>query len=163
MCFAAPVIGLLSAGLSAAGSMASANAQAQQAEYNAAVARINRDTARLQGSSEADRLAQKYRGIEGQQVAAYGRDGRGGVLPTSGSAALVRGETGRNAWLDESTAIWNRETEAIGFDNKAKDLEAQAKAARQAGAIGAAGSFLTGLGRVGSGGGGAGSPLQITG
>jgi hypothetical protein len=161
MCFMAmgPMIGLMSSAVSAAGAQAQANAQANQAEYNAAVARINRDTARQQGVSQSETIASKYRRQAGQMTAAYGR---AGVLPTSGSAALVLAENERNNWLDQHNAIWNRETEAIGFENKANDLEAQAAAARKGGAIAAAGSFLTGLGKFASGGsGGAGGPLII--
>lgn len=159
MCFMAmgPMLGLVGSAVSAIGAQAQANAQASQMEYNAAVARINRDVARRQGLSESERIARRYRTITGQQTSAYGR---AGVVPTSGSAALVLGETARNDWMDQSTAIWNRETEAIGFENKARDLEAQAKATRKGGGLAVASTFLTGLGRFASGP-GAGSPLLI--
>ena len=121
MCFMAmgPMIGLMSSAVSAAGAQAQANAQANQAEYNAAVARINRDTARQQGVAQSETIAQRYRRQGGQMTAGYGR---AGVVPTSGSAALVLGENERNSWLDQHNAIWNRETEAIGFESGADGL-----------------------------------------
>jgi hypothetical protein len=159
MCFMAmgPMLGLVGSAVSAVGAQAQANASASQMEYNAAVARINRDVARRQGLSESERIARRYRTLTGQQVAGYGK---GGVVPTSGSALTVLGETARNDAMDQLTAIWNRETEAVGFENKARDLEAQAKAARKGGGLAMASTFLTGLGKYASGP-SAGSPLLI--
>ena len=165
MCFPAvgAVFGLIGSAVSAAGAAAQANAQANQMEYNAKVADINAKTARSEGLYEADKIDDKYDRIGGEQITAATK---GGVVPGTGSAALLRfDDTVRNSWLDQSTAIWNKETEAIGYENKAQDLRAQASATRSAGKIGAAGSFLSGLsGAVrsfGSSGGGVGSTLTI--
>ena len=156
MCFMAPMamVGLLGSAVSAAGSMASANASASQMDYNATVAKINARTARQQGLAQSETIATKYRKQEAAMVAAAGK---AGVDPGSGSLALVRGENDRNSWLDQNNAIWNRETEAIGQENKARDLEAQAKNTRKAGPIAAAGSFLSGIAKVT----GSGSSLMI--
>lgn len=146
MCFmVGPMIGLIGSAVSAAGSMAQSNAAASQQEYNAQVAKINARTARQQGLAQSETIARKYERQGGQMVAALAK---GGVDVGSGSAALVRAENDRNSWLDQNNAIWNRETEAIGNENKARDLEAQAKAQRKAGPLAAAGSFLSGLGKV---------------
>ena len=147
MCFMAlgALGGLMGSAVSAMGSMAQANASASQSEYNATVAKINARTARQQGLAQSETIARKYDRQGGQMVAAIGK---AGVDPGSGSAALVVAENDRNSWLDQNNAIWNRETEAVGNENKARDLEAQAKAQRKAGPIAAAGSFLGGLAKV---------------
>jgi hypothetical protein len=162
MCFmaAGPIIGLMGTAMSAVGAQAQASAQAGQMRYNAEVARINARTSRQQGVAEVERISSKYDRLEGTQVATYGR---AGVDPSSGSALLVRAASRRDEWLDSNTAIWNRETEAVGFENKARDLDAQAKATKKAGNIAMASTFLTGLGKAAVGGGGAGSPLLIGG
>jgi hypothetical protein len=161
MCFmaAGPIIGLMGSAMSAVGAQAQAGAQASQMRHNAAVARINANTARAQGVAEVERISTKYDRLAGAQVAAYGR---AGVDPGSGSAAIVRAATRGDEWLDSNTAIWNRETEAVGFENKARDLDAQAKATKKAGNIAMVSTFLTGLGKAATGG-GAGSPLLLSG
>ena len=152
------IFGLIGSMVSAAGAMAQADGQAKQAEYNAQVAEINARTARLQGSSEADKVEDKYQRLRAQQRTGFAK---GGLDPSQGSAALVIGETDRNSDLDQLTSIWNRETEAVGFENKAKDLRIQAQNAKTAGKFGAAGSFLSGLGGAFRGGRGTGSDLLI--
>lgn len=153
------VFGMLGSVVSAAGAMAQANAQADQAAYNAQVAAINARTARQQGLAESDRVSQKYQRDLARMRAGYAK---AGVNPATGSASLViNQEGGSNQWLDEMNTIWNRQTEAIGYDNKKKDLEMQAAAARSAGGIGAASSILSGIGGFVKAGGGAGSPLTL--
>jgi hypothetical protein len=162
MCFmaAGPILTFAGTALSAVGQQADAGAKAGQMRYNAAVARVNANTARAQGVAEVERISTKYDRLAGTQVAAYGR---AGVDPNSGSAALVRASTRRDEWLDSNNAIWNRETEAVGFENKARDLDAQAKATKKAGNIAMVSTFLTGLGKAATGGGGAGQPLLLSG
>lgn len=157
MCF--PAMGLIGAAVSAVGSMAAASAGAAQDKYNAQVARINANTARQTGQADAARITDKYDKLEGQQRVAAAKSG---IDPSSGSAALIIAqENARNSWLDTSNAIWNKETEAVGYENKARDLEAQAKAKKQAGMFSAGSSFLSGLTRSMRGAGS--DPLSITG
>jgi hypothetical protein len=146
--------------MSAIGTQAEASAKAGTMGYNAEVARISARTARLQGTAEVERISTKYDRLEGTQVAGYGR---AGIDPNSGSALLVRASSRRDEWLDSNNAIWNRETEAVGFENKARDLDAQAKATKKAGNIAMVSTFLTGLGKMATGGGGAGTPLLLGG
>ena len=146
--------GLMGSAVSAMGAQAQANASANQQEYNATVAKINARTARQQGVAQTETIYRKYDKQGGQMTAALAK---AGVNPGTGSAALVLAENDRNSWLDANNAIWNRETEAIGNENKARDLEAQAKSTRKAGGIAAAGSFLSGLTKVT----GAGMSLRI--
>lgn len=158
MCFMAlgAIGGLMGSAVSAMGAQAQANSSAAQMDYNSQVAKINARTARQQGVAQTETIYRKYDKQGGQMTAALAK---AGVNPGTGSAALVLAENDRNSWLDANNAIWNRETEAIGNENKARDLEAQAENTRSAGK----GSFLTAL--VGGGtkflGSGAGSTLMI--
>lgn len=154
----APAIGLIGAAVSAAGSMASANAQAAQSRYNATVARINARTERQKGGVEQEKLEQKHDRLEGQSIAAAAK---GGVDPGFGSAALaIFGENFEERAMDKNNAYINAESAAVANENKARDLEAQASAQKKAGAIGAASTFLGGLGGLAKSGG---SALSING
>lgn len=136
-------IGLLGSAVSAAGAMASANAQANAAEYNATVEKINARTNRQKGGREQENIDNKYDRVEGQGIASAAK---GGVDPGFGSAALtIFGEGYENRDRDKATAYVNAEGAATANENKAKDYEAQAKAHRQAGMFSAAGSFLSGI------------------
>jgi hypothetical protein len=157
MCIPAmALIGLAGTAVSAMGTMQQAQGAANQMAHNAAVAQINANTARQQGQSEAERVNAKHDKVRAQMRAAYAR---GGVDPFTGSADQILGEAAENSATDEWNTIWNRQTEAIGFENKKKDLEAQAKNTARAGNVSAGASFLTGLSRSGIG--GPGSPLRI--
>lgn len=161
MCFPAigAIAGLAGAAVSAAGASMQANAQANQMEYNAKIADINAKTARQQGAYEQDLKEDEVgRAIASGRVAAA----KSGLVVGVGSPGVVEAETERNGWLDRMTILWNRETEAVGHENEAQDLRAQAKATRQAGKIGAAAQLIGGLGSLGGGGmgGGYGSSLM---
>jgi hypothetical protein len=142
MCFTG--LEIIGAVVSAVGSVVAGQAQAKQAEYNAKVAEINAKTARQQGQYEADRLEDDaQRKMSQQRVAAL----KSGVDPGHGSASLVIDQEGaRNSWLDQMTTVWNRETQAVGFENKAQDFRMQGKAAKTAGYFGAAKSIIGGMG-----------------
>lgn len=140
------VAGLASSAVSAAGAMSSAGAQANAAEYNATVERINARSNRQKGLVEQERISGKYDDVRGQGIAAAGKSG---VDSGYGSAALVIfGDNAKSESQDKSTAYVNAEGAATANENKARDYDAQAKAHRQAGSIGAAGSFLSGLGGI---------------
>jgi hypothetical protein len=149
------LIGLAGTAVSAIGTMQAAQGAANQAAYNASVAQINANTARQQGQSEAERVNAKHDKLRAQMRAAYAKAGvEGGSMDQ-----VINQEGGANQALDEWNTIWNRQTEAIGFENKKRDLETQAKNTARAGNISAGASFLTGLSKSGIG--GPGSPLQI--
>lgn len=147
MCFTGAEFAIISAVVSAAGSVVGAQAQANQMKYNAEVAEINAKTARQQGQYEADRIEDEYQRRKGaQRVAAL----KSGFDPQYGSAALIiDGETERNSWLDQMTSVWNRETQAVGFENKARELRANAKSTMIGGYLQAGSSILGGLGKGG--------------
>jgi hypothetical protein len=147
------VTSLAGAAASASGQKQAAEAEARQLEYNSQVARINARTERQKGVAEQEKIADKYERQEGQAIAAAGKSG---VDPLFGSAALVIfGEGGTNRESDVATSVVNAEAAATANINKAKDLEAQAAAKRQAGQIAAQGTFLSGLGGAVGGLGGA--------
>lgn len=150
-------IGLVGAAVSAAGAMAQASSQAQTANYNAAVEKINARQKRWEGHREQERIADKYGKIQGEGIAAASK---GGIDPGYGSAALVIfGEGGKNESLDKNASYINAESQATAHENKAKQYEQEAKAAKTAGMFGAASSFLSGLGGAMKSGGG--SSLMI--
>jgi len=149
MCFGLEAIAIVGSLVSAAGSIAQGQAAADQAEYNAKVAEINARTARQQGQAEADKIGDDYERAKAQQrVAAL----KSGVDPSSGSASLIiNQETERNSWLDQTTQIWNRGTEATGFENKAESFRKEARAAKIGGYFNAASSVIGGLAKAGGG------------
>ena len=156
------VASLAGSAVSAMGAKSQADAQANQLEYNSQVARINARTERQKGMVEQERIDMKYDKREGEALAAAGASG---VDPGYGSAALVIfGEGAFHKSLDKNQAYINAEGAAVGHENKARDLEAQAQATRKAGSYSAAGSFLSGVaGAVkGFGGGGGGSGGALT-
>jgi hypothetical protein len=145
-------MGLLGAAASAAGSMASASSQAQTHNYNAAVEKINARHKRQEGHREQEMISRKYDTVEGQQIASASK---AGVDVGYGSAALtIFGEGATNRSLDRNAAYITAESQAVAHENKAKQEEAQAKAAKTEGMIGAASSFLSGMGGAMKGGGG---------
>lgn len=138
------VTGLAGAAVSASGASQAAEADARQAEYNAQISKINARTERQKGLAQTEQIGQKADKLEGQSIAAAGK---AGVDPMFGSAALVIfGEGAEARAHDINTTFANAEAAAIGHENKARDLEAQAAAKRQAGKIAAQGSFLSGIG-----------------
>jgi len=140
------VAGIAGSAVSAMGAASSANAQANAAEYNATVERINARSNRQKGLVEQERISGKYDDVRGQGVAAAGKSG---VDSGYGSAALVIfGDNAKSQSQDMSTAYVNAEGAAVANENKARDYDAQAKASRQAGKIGMASSFLSGLGSI---------------
>lgn len=146
-----PAIGLIGAGVSAMGSMMAANGAASQAEYNAQVERINARTTRQQGYVEQERLGGKYDKLQGQAITAASK---GGIDASYGSAALaIFGDNEATRSADKGTSYINHEGKAVGHENRARDLDAQAKNQRTAGMFGAASSFLGGLGNVAKSGG----------
>lgn len=176
-----PALGAIGAVASLAGSVvgamgakSQADAQANSMEYNATVAKINARTERQKGMVEQERLDMKYDKQRGEALAAAAGSG---VDPYYGSAALtIFGEGALHRSMDKNMAYINAEGQAVGLENKARDLETQAAAARKAGSYAAAGSFLSGvagavggLGKMGGFGGGGGygdralTPLTVYG
>ena len=151
------VAGLASSMVSAMGAASAADGEAKQMEYNATVAKINARQSRMIGMQKQEDVGVKADKTRGTAIA---EAAKGGVDPYSGSAALVIfGEGGEAEASDKARQYIAAESQAVGDENKARDLEAQAKNKRKAGSIAAAGSFLSGLGgtfKSGASGGGLG-------
>src|SRR5262245_5529343 len=127
MCFPA-MLGLIGAAVSAVGAIAQGHGAAQEANYNARAPGINGRVAREHGLSEADKTEDKYQIRRGQQRVAAAK---ANLDPAVGSPALViNQETVSNENLDMMTQIWNRETEAVGFENKATEFRMRGKNAQ---------------------------------
>ena len=61
---------------------------------------------------------------------------------------VIFGEGFEDRRMDSNNAYINAESAAVANENKARDLDAQAKAQKKAGAIGAASTLLGGLAGV---------------
>lgn len=147
MCFpmAIPAIfGLVSAGVAGIGQMQAGKAQQRQANYNAEIARENGRQAIDASTYERDRINDEYRSRRSTtRVNAAGS----GIDPNSGSAAFViETDNTKNEYLDQATSLWNAQSKAAGYENKARDLILDGKSKRRAGKTAAFGTFLGGLG-----------------
>ena len=141
--------------VSAMGAKSQADAQANQMEFNATVAKINARTERQKGMVQQEQINDKYERQISTGIAAAGASG---VDPYFGSAALVIfGENAENRAMDRNNAYVSAESAAVANENKARDLQAQADATRKGGKMAAAGTFLSGVagavGGLGKGGG----------
>lgn len=146
----APILGAVGAVASIAGSVVSAQgqasqaeAQAQQMEYNAKVARINARSERLAGQAEREAAMPKQEALRGQGFAAAGKNN---VDPFFGSAAAIFESNEQTYIADQNNRYVNAEGKAVGHENKARDLEAQAAATRDSKKTLQASSILSGLG-----------------
>jgi hypothetical protein len=139
---AAPYI---ASGVAAAGTGLTLYGQATTAEANADIARANAQHERQAGLVEQERLEDRRRHAVARATTVAAA---AGVDPSRGSAALVIQETDRNSMLDVATALWNRNSAATAFDNKANALEAEAAGTRFAAPFAVGGQFLTGAARA---------------
>ena len=137
------VAGLAGSMVSAIGAKSAADGEAAQMEYNAKVAKINARQNRMVGAQKQEDIGIATDKKVGTAVAAFGKNG---VDANYGSAAALIFETEEAGGADKNRTYIAHESAAVGDENKAKDLEAQAKNKRKAGSIAAAGSFLSGLG-----------------
>jgi hypothetical protein len=71
-----PMLGIAGAAVGAMGTMMQANAQANAAEYNAKVEKINARSRRQEGLQQSERIADKYDDLKGKQQASYSKAGR---------------------------------------------------------------------------------------
>ena len=138
------VAGLAGSAISAMGAASQASGQAAQMEYNATVAKINARSQRQEGYAKQEDIGRKAEIRQGEAIA---NAAKGNVDPSYGSAAqVIFGEGGQVAAQDKGRAYIAAESAAVGNENKARDLEAQAASTRKAGKFAAAGSFLSGIG-----------------
>lgn len=147
------------AAISAVGSIQSANAQSAAAKYNEQVANQNAQlagqNASLAAASGDQQAAVQQQKTRAELGAIRAEQAASNVDVNSGSAVDVRSSA---AQLGEMNAITIRsnaartaygyETQATGFGNEAQLQGAQAGYDQTAGAIGAAGTFLGGIGNA---------------
>lgn len=160
------VAGLAGSVVSGMGAMSAANGEAQQMEYNAKVAKINARSDRQQGQAKIEQMQIKQKELIGEQTAAFGKNN---VDPFFGSAMAIFADTSMKNNMDDNNTWLAAESSAVGNENKARDLEAQAANKRKAGKIAMASSILSGIGGAGKslasagGGGGGGTALFLNG
>jgi hypothetical protein len=161
MGFAAPILGLVGAGVSAFGAMsqgnaASANAsyQAQVAKNNAAIAAQNESWTSAAGASKEAAEGMKTRSAVGQIKATQGASN---IDVNTGSAAKVSAGAAEMGELDAMTIRSNTSRQAYGYavqqasDNAESTLlTSEASQDKEGGDLSALGTFLNGASSVGS-------------
>lgn len=144
MCGPALAIGLIGAGVQAAGQMQAANAQAQAAEYNAAVHRNNMVAESQSAAYEASSTQRRAERLVSQQVVAYAK---AGVAPTGTPSAVMRG-TVQETSMDVLAQLYRGNVATARESAAAKLSDMEASSARIGGAIGAFGTLLGGVGNA---------------
>lgn len=147
---AALTTGLLVASGLAQGYGAIKNAQAQreqadfqagQDQFNATVAGLQAEDAIARGEQEAKNAAYQAGQIKGAQKAGFAGSG---VAVDSGSAADIIAETDKMSMMDILTIKNNAAREAFGYRAQGIGLQAQAEITRKAGRSAANSTLLTG-------------------
>jgi hypothetical protein len=164
MAFAAPLalaVGVLGAGISAAGAVESGQATANAANYNAQVARNNATVAN-QNATYATAAGEQAAANKSMEGAARGgkikaAEAASGIDVNTGSATKVQASQRETSQLDSETVLNNAELQAYGYRSQATGFTAtsglETEEAQQApiGAdIGAAGGLLSSASALGS-------------
>lgn len=136
---------LLGTGLSAVGTLASANATAQAATYKAENDRMLAEDALKRGHEEEDAQRRKTAALMGRQRAVMAA---GNVDLGSGSPLAILGDTAALGELDAQTIKGNAKREATFYENSAKASDMEAKSAKTAGMFGAFSTILGGAGTL---------------
>lgn len=147
--------------IQAIGTLATAGAQYQSAQYGKAMAEQNAKLAEQQGLAslrqgrlEQEQIARRARKIQGQQRAMYGASG---VDIGSGSPLEIQADTEYMAAQDKALVRYNAELKKWGFDVESANYKSQAsqygnmgKSALVGGLLGAGSTILNGSGMLGS-------------
>lgn len=146
----------------AIGSIYQGQAAGAQADAAASLAEQNARTARQQTAVREDLIRRENRRQLGEQRAAAAQSG---FDPTSGSLAMLQGESAGALEYDALVARYQGTLQSLSLENDASGLRAQGKAARRTGYLNAAGSLLGGsmrdYGRYGPGFSGTQSPAPV--
>ena len=141
------VLGALGALASAVGSIAAGVAQNNVAKYNAQVAENNATAERQRAAYEAGMIEDDKQRVIGAQRA-------GGVSAgldiTQGTPIAVLGDSAKSAELDILARKYSGEAQATAYQNDARRMRAEGKAAQTAGIIGGFSSILGGFGKMAS-------------
>jgi hypothetical protein len=135
------VLGIVGGAVAALGAIQSANAQAAAANYNAKVAKRNRDEAIGQTHAAiADKVMENNRQM-GSIRAAYGASG----LQLDGSPLDVLEDTATEQAYDVAKIRYKGRMQAAGYSEQAALSKLEAKSAKTAGYIGAASAIIGGV------------------
>ena len=139
---------LAGTGVTALGSIQQGNAAKQAANFNAQVANNNAIAARQNAAANAKRLEREARLRAGANIAASGASG----VQVSGSVMDLLEDNAMEEELDRLTILHQGELQASGLESSATLLRAEGSAAQRAGFTGAAGTLLSGAGKLNYGG-----------
>lgn len=145
---AGPLIPLMamggSVGLQAAGALMQGQAARNSAEYNATMMDQAATVERQQTSAREDAQRRQARMVLGQQRAALAQSGGG----MGGSAADIMQQSAMNAELDALTLRYEGELRARGLNAQAEGERYMGRQAQRASYFSAAGSILSGAGKI---------------
>ena len=130
------------AGISAYGQYQSGKAQEAMAKYNAQVARQQADAESMAIAERGRRLAREQRELRGEQQAAVGLTG--GML--EGGDLLALADQAAQMSLDQLELKRQSDIAQLGGESKAQQSLYEGRVARYTSKIGAAGTFLQGVG-----------------
>lgn len=151
MCIAAigigGILGVIGTAVSAAGSIAAGIQSQKVANYNAEVAQNNATAERQRASYEADITRGRVRQVIGAQRAAGAASG---LDVRSGTPIAVLGDTAKSGELDVLARLYQGESAAVAYENDARRMRAEGKAAKIGGFINAGTSLLSGFGNLAS-------------
>ena len=123
-----------------------ANAAAQQASVNAALARQQSLQAGMAAGQQAGMAREKGAAVAGAQRAAYGASG---IDSTAGTALDVQAGTIGQAEQDAQTIRYNAMLQQWGFGQEAKQYEQQARDVRTQAKYSKTATLLSGLTNIG--------------
>ena len=131
--------------VSAVGAIRQGQAASNAANFNAALAKQNADTADSQSIAASEAQQRDAQKKIGSAMAAYGASG---VQMADGSPADVLGDSARMATLDNETLKYNYKLRGLGYMAQAGLDTANAENSRTASYFNAAGSMLSGGSKV---------------
>lgn len=135
-------VALASAAVSAVGSIKQGQAQADAANYNAAIAAQNATIAQQQGVAAVEAQRRDSARAIGRMKALYGASG---VQSDSGSPVDVLADSASMAELDALTTQYNYRLKALGYENQAELDRSNAKNARTSSYLNAASQVMNGM------------------
>lgn len=157
----APILMGVSAAFSAIGALASGNAQAASANYNAKVDDNNAEQAQIGGMMQASAARSRGRMAEGEAAQVIGQSG---VQSGTGTALETLRESSINSEFDQLAARYTAQSQSNAYTSDAAGQRMAGSADRTAGIFRAGSALLQGASGVakmggfgGGGGGGVGS------
>lgn len=134
-------VGLLGAGISAAGSLASGFGESSAYSQNARVSEQNADIIRTKGAYEERQQQQRANQLMGEGRVAIAKSG--GTY--SGSSLDVMADNAAKAEMDRQAIRYNTDIDVLGQRSQAEMFKSQAKKSRALGIFGAGTALLGGI------------------